>query len=625
MPTTIIDKTKPLPPKYTYKPPPTFKTSSDERKYWDKEKKKWIEGSNGLVGRHYAYLNIGSLKTIRGTTILPWWRDVDDMIFNDDNNARNNKKDTMVVKRREVGLTSIFGGFEPIYNTIIHPGSTSLMTSADAPRMEAMFHEKTMVMQNGLPKMIRSPQISERTKGYLHLGKKSGGEIVGIDSKVICKATDHNDEAAKGFETFRAMYIFLDELFLHKRADIVHASSQATLAEGFVKEGHLVLGGSCGATTPKEQESLKIGSALGEELWNNADALGIQRIFVAGWMGINRASELDKNGNATGKILNFCPNGHSDEKRATEWILRTRDKLAKADNKKFYWNFIKQYPLTIEEVFEVNRVKIFDEEVEEKINQSRIYIRKKVRPITQYSLFRNPGSGEITAQANKKGKFHILEHPRKDDVYIAGQDPIPFGSKDISKGSDHAEIIYGRMTNEPKAYYAERSLDADIVIDNCILLQEYYKSFRHPHGAPAMVEANRAEVTERVYRDMRKTALLSGRPRHLGIEYNDKKGYKIGWYSNDKTIARANDLLIRWLKQYGEKNAFHRLLKDLEKFPDGNTDLLDAMISALILDEELAKIEVAKYKKRRYRQVPYVTMDKHGRTQRKWHKVEVTN
>jgi len=381
------------------------------------------------------------------------------------------------------------------------------------------------------------------------------------------------------------------------------------------------LGGSCGATTPKEEEALKVGAALGEQLWNDADALGIKRIFIPGWMGIMGAEELDNNGKKTGKILNFCINGHSDKKKATEWILKTRDRLSKAEKKTFYWNFIKQYPLTIEEVFELNRPKVFDEEVEEKINQSRIFIRKKVRPITTYSLFRNPGSGKIESQASMKGKFHILEHPKKEETYIAGQDPIPFGSKDISKGSDHAEIIFGRIDNEPKAYYAERSLNADMVIDNCILLQEYYSSPLYPNGAVAMIESNRGEITERVYRDMRKINLLAGRPRHLGIEYNDKKAFKVGWFSNDKTIARANDFLIKWLKQYGEKNAFRRLLNDLEKFPDGNTDLLDALKSVLILDAEMSKIEITRYKKRKYKSIPYITMDEYGRTVKKWHKV----
>ena len=54
-------------PPFVYSPPPTFRTKLEEDRYWENEIERFVNGYNGLTGRHYAYLTIGKLKTVDGS------------------------------------------------------------------------------------------------------------------------------------------------------------------------------------------------------------------------------------------------------------------------------------------------------------------------------------------------------------------------------------------------------------------------------------------------------------------------------------------------------------------------------------------------------------------------------
>jgi len=609
-------------PKFNYSKweaskPGELSTFSEKKEFWNKELDRWESGYQGLTGRHYAYLTQGTLKTVTGELITPAWRDVDQYIFEEDEISRKNGEDYMIVKRREIGLSSIFGGLMPIYDSIINAGSTNLLTSADKPRVKNLFSDKILPMYENLDKNIRPKRLYERVEGLLHLGEKDkDGNIKGVNSKIICIETADNDRSAKAFETYRAMSIFLDELFLHPRADIVHRSSQATISQGFVKKGHLVFGGSCGAENVKDSEALTLGSAMGEKLWRDSKILRIRTFFIPGWMGISAAPEFDKDGTPTGNILNFCPGGISNEKGATEWILRRRDQLEKAEDKTHYYNFIKQYPLTIEEVFEVNRSGGFPKEIYDGLSRAKQAYIEEDRPVANYNIHRSP-EGRIIASPSKTGKFYIFGHPQKGREYIAGCDPIPFGDANINDGSDHLVAVKDRYSDTYVAAYWERSMNSDIVVMNTINLLEYYASDRFPYGALMNAERNRAEVLFEKFKQFGKLSLLANRPTHLGIAYEDKKTKK-GWFNNDKTNARANNFLIEFLMLNADKIQFPRLIEELQRYPDGNNDFVDAVKSCEVLDKELTGVDKQFTDHKPTRQQLIITRDGQGRTVRKW-------
>lgn len=609
---TLIDKSKPLPPKFSYdkwakNKPDKNASILDKDRFWEKEMEYWRTGRNGISGMHYAYMTIGSLKVIEGNVIKARWRDWDETVINLGIEARKKGQHEIIVKRREYGLSSLYGGFCPIFTSLINHGSVSLLTSADKPRVEGLFNDKTLEMYYGLDDHIRPNRISKRQGGYLHMGQvnKATGKPGGINSQIICRETADSDNNAKAFESYRAMYIFLDELFRHDRADMVLKSSIACMSKGLSTIGHLVMGGSCGEMTAK-------GAEVGERLWNDAAALNMQTIFIPGYACIEEADELDSDGRPTGKKLNFCVNGHSDEKAATDWILKTRERLAKAKDKSYLDTFVVQYPLTSEEVFDSNKRGTLSDNIYNKLKESKRKKNEGTFVEGVYDLFRE--NGKVIARPNSKtGKFYIASPPNDHGEYIAGGDPIPFGTAQIDKGSDFSGIIKDRINEKYVAHYTERNLNSDEVINNMIMLQELYRSPKFPDGALMNYEMNRGAVVLEKYKQFGKLHLLSDRLVHLGIAYESKHALK-GWYNNDKTGQRANNYMIEYLERFADNIPIERLVEELFKWPNGNLDLVDAMLSCELLDKELTEMYKKVYKPVQRQKVKVFTRDADGRT-----------
>jgi hypothetical protein len=604
-----------------------FKTKLEEQKYWAEEYRRWLEGYAGLMPRHYFYLTMGTLKPIQGLPIKPVWRDVDAMIFEADAETRRIGHTLNIIKRREVGLTSIYGGNEPIYNCLTMPGSINLITSADKTRVKNLFSDKTMFMYDNLslPDYMMPHKKSERQEGFLNLASKKNKGGVGAGSQVYCLETADNDRSAKRFETFRAMSIFLDELFLHPRADIVFKSSQACLRQSFQVIGHMTIGGSCGGDTVDEINALKNNADMIEQMIGDADALDMTVVFIPGTLGINGADELDDNGRKTGNRLSFMENGYSNTEKAKEWIEKKRTALKRAKDQSHYNNFVKSYPLTIEEVFQVNRAGIMPPEVYENLQAAKIKIEEKGGN-KFFSMRKDSQTEKYEIKENSKGKFVIIADPDPCKTYLAGTDPIPFNqSAIIDEGSEYALMVYCLEDEAPVAYYAERNLDADHCVGQGILLQERYRSIEFPDGAPAMIENNRGEVAIRIYKELNKYSLLANRPKNLGFIYEENSaGEKKGWYSNDKTIARANTYAINILKLYGDRIGLRRLVDEAARWPNANNDLFDALKSLGLFREEyiLGKKKTQKIGVS-YIEVPYLAPDKSGRMVRHWKRQEI--
>jgi len=258
---------------------------------------------------------------------------------------------------------------------------------------------------------------------------------------------------------------------------------------------------------------------------------------------------------------------------------------------------------------------LFPVDVYQNLNKAKQACHDEESPVGVFDLVRE--GNEIIKRPNLKGSFHILASPQPTETYIGGIDPIPFGDANEKEGSDNALIIKGVMTQEYVAYICERDLDSDVAVEKCILLQEYYKSQRYPHGAIANVEKNRGEVLIKTYKDKGKEHLLSNTPTHLGIEYVDKK-IKKGWFNNDHTMIRGNHYQTEFLKKHAIRLRLLKLITEILRFPIGNNDLFDAMRSCEILDAELSAISKKMVPQMITRRLPITTMDSSGRTIVKW-------
>jgi len=594
--------------KWAAKELPSNPTPKERDLFLGKETERWQGGYGGLTGYHYFSLTQTKIKDASGKEIRPVWRDVDeDHIYQPYEQAIKKQDDIMYIKRREVGLTTVFGGVVPICNSLIYAGSNNLITSADKDRIKNLFIEKTSVVYDNLDADIKPSRASTRQEGFMFFAKKDRktNEYSGLKSSIVCKETVDNPHA---FETYRAKSLFIDEFFLHPKASTVRISAQACLRDGFVKIAPVVMGGSCGVTSVD-------GMKEARKLWRSADALGIVTVFIAGNLGIMRAPELDDKGKATGKVLNFCPNGHSDTKKATEWILKTRDRLARAEDKRPYNTFIKEYPLTVEEVLASSGEGILPPEVMQKVTEQKIYLLNNPSPVNTYDLIRTPKG--VVEQLNPNGKFIILEKPQKGSTYGSGTDPIPFNTENIKEGSEYAVAIKKLLASSYVAYYAERSLNVDLVVDNAILLQDYY------FGAKTMMENNSAGVILKAYKDLGRLDLLAKKPRALGIQFVDKKE-SYGYYKNEKTTQRGIELFVKYLINHCDKIFLNRVLDEISGFPHENTDLLDAIIACEFYDVNLVergKKQLGLHKESR--QIQVIERDENGRTHLVWKTVGV--
>lgn len=555
-----------------------YATKSERDLWWGHEEEYWVEGRFGLYGSHYFALTQGTIKNAFGQKLRPLWRDLDeDLIYPAYHEAMRTSHDLLITKRREAGLSVIFGGVMPVYNSFIHPGGTALLTSADKDRMATLYKDKTRVMYDNFDAEYKPSVVSTRQGNLLHMGvlDRQTGTVTGLDSKIICEETVKKPDA---FEAYRATYIFLDEFFLHPKAAQVLRSAQASVKSGFRKIAPIVMGGSAG------EASLE-GHVQGKQIWQNAEALKVIIVFLPATKGIMEAPELDKNGKETGKILNFCPNGYSDEEAAREWIMRTRDDLDKISDKTYLETFIKQYPLTIDEVFSgINKGTFPEDVVNIMKNQERIILASPP-PVSRFDLHRDADQ-KIYEVPNPNGDFVILRKPIEGHTYIGGSDPIPFNSGDLNNGSAHSTVIKDIDENAYVAYLKERALDPHSIVRKSSMLQEWY------FNAKMMVEKNRGGVLINTYKDYGLTHLLAPKPTVLGKGFKPSDG-DFGFHKGEEAAERINAYLIEYFRKYGHNMWFQEVIEETYKYLVENTDLLDGIGAC----ELYHKAIIEKYKK----------------------------
>lgn len=560
-------KTKPDPALYVRHEKPTFRNQYEYDKYWDEEKRRWHEGYSGLTGTHYLYLQELKLRRITGEIIRPYWRQCDSEFFEAWDKTTVDKWDMMLIKRTELGFSTMAGAAIPIHKMLTHPGSTCIMTSADDERRRVLFNEKLLVAFDNMDDDIRPEKARTTSKGQqnLFLAKedRSTRTFSGLQSKTIGIDTVKNPTA---FEAHRAMYILIDELFLHPSASIAKASAARRLVEGTEKFASMLFGGTVGEMTTKgSKEALKI--------YKSAKDTRVNVVALLGTRGLAK----------------FMTNGWEDLTAAEEWRLGELDRLSKAEDKTEFFKFMTDYPGSIEEVFNLVQDCALPQEVQITLNQAEKKIDTEKIVVSKYSM----QSDTVKVIANPdaiKGKVNIIFAPQKGHTYISGTDPIPFGNNALGEGSEYSQIIFDDTTKEIVADYTERSFDSQLVVRNSILLQRLYKSDLFPNGAPTMLELNRGEVVLKEYLALGADKLLAPMPLHLGIVYEERK-FPFGIYMNNQIAARCEALCMKFLLAHGYKLRHKRAIQEFRYLSTKtNTDVLDAIKMALLFSEELMEM-----------------------------------
>ena len=138
---TIIDNTKPQSPILEWHPKPKFKNTYQRDSYWNEQKKLWIEGLNDIPGSLVHKTQEQQIKDRDlGSIFHPICRDVDLLVHQTIQDCRKTGEALVVIKGRGVGLSSE-GGCLANYFMNVFPGTTSLLTSSDKPKIASLFSE----------------------------------------------------------------------------------------------------------------------------------------------------------------------------------------------------------------------------------------------------------------------------------------------------------------------------------------------------------------------------------------------------------------------------------------------------------------------------------------------------
>jgi len=602
---------KDLPPKFVFKGHPnSFKTTLDRDRYIATEIDRWHDGYAGLSGIHYFYLTQGTLVDLDLGLIRPDWRDVDEFIFENYNECTSTSEDLLIFKRREVGLTSIAGCIMA-HLAYTKAESKSLVTSADVDRLQAIFNDKLHPFLDNIHPLFKQNKGLSKDNKYIKLAERDNVKktFEGLNSEIIGRQTSKEPKDAKAFESSRAIFGFLDEIFLHPRPMEVRDSMQACFKKQMVKIGTLMMGGSTNIDEINKTHRGKIDDKRFDTIWGDCEALHIRKIFLPAWMGLYMGSEMDDNGRPTGKRIEIGKNGHSNEKLGTEYIEKERERLSKAKNKRSLISFIKSYPLSVQEVLSTSKHTILEEHIADSLRERKIFLDSTPPPIQRYIL-NEDASGKVHLTQNNDGYLYILERPIIGEDYIAGTDPIPFGDADESIGSDFCTVIKRVNTNRYVAILKQRSMDARSMCYKNWLFQKLY------NNAETLVERNRAAVLIEIYKEKGWEHFLSKEPSKLWVRTRNRvRGFN---KSGDSANIAVNALLNKlYDNAFIQSLDFPEMVDDLLGFGVSNTDIADAMVGCELNYEEVIKakshIETAKEKKK----ISVIEMGANGKTIRK--------
>ena len=613
-------------PKYTYETyereqAAWMKTDRGESAWRTEQRRRWKDGFADLTGIHYFYLTQMKIKDAEGNLIRPMWRDIDEIALNEFLLCLADEIDLYVLKRREVGLSTIFGGLIPIYMAIMYPGSTSLMTSADLTRVTDLISEKFIAQHGALEDWVQPKRTSyDKSKGHVTLAEiDEDGKQTGNEARVICRQTSQDRKDVTNLEGARAKYAFLDELFLHPFPEEVRGSVESCLMTGMKRAGIMVAGGSANSIS-------RLGLKEARNIQKSAQSGHVRMLFLSGAYGIREATIRDAKGKKI-STENFCVNGWSDIPRATAYIMWQRAILDMNPNKTNLLSFIKRYPLTDAEVLRSDEAGIIPKDVADRIPEQETEIENNPRnlrfiriinanDVMSFENVQGNTGGKVEFEPN--GKWFISEPPIAGEKYIMGSDCIGIMGKksELKSGqsneedrSFHASVIKRVSTNTYVGIYMVRTSDIDKIYEDLVLGQRLYNNCQN------MIERNSAGNLYDRYKTDGNLNGLAYQPVWLGSK-GFKKNTVRGIYK-DANAERLYSTMFDYFREHMGNVDFGIILEQLRNFGLENTDIMDAIVMCEAFHRGLSMSDGARAKavmaaQSRQKMYPVVKYDANG-------------
>jgi hypothetical protein len=605
------------PPKYTYaeyeaEHAEWIRKKRGESAWRVEQRRRWKEGFADLTGIHYFYLTQMKIKDAEGNAIYPMWRDVDEEIFREFELCYKDEIDFYVFKRREIGLSSVFGGAIPLWMLIMFPNSTSLMTSADLTRVKDLMANKLIAQHSYLEDWVKPKRKTyDPLKGATFLEMGEDGLETGNMAEVVCRQTSQDKKDVTNLEGARAKYVFLDELFLHPYPEEVRSSAQSCLMSGMERVGIMVAGGSAGSVS-------RLGQKQARDIVEKALTGSVRMLFLSGAKGITAATIRDENGRKIG-TENFCINGWSDIARAEAYIRWQRAILDLSPNKQELVSFTKRYPLELDEVLTSDDLGVIPKDIAEQIPAQSLELRNNPRNLKSVTISTDD-KGKPTFRNDSRGAWLILEQPVPGETYWMGTDPIPMMAKKEEsttnpEGTDrslHCSVIKRKGTNSYVAIYLRRTSNVDLLFEEMFSGQLAYNHCQN------MIERNRGELLYDRYSHSKNLNYLAHQPTAFGAK-GFKRGTVRGVHKDGNNAERIYNAGFDYFRDNMRLVDFPIILDQLRVFGQENTDVIDAimMCEVFIKYQEISAGERAvRAMKQTYKDQPYVTYENGNRVTR---------
>jgi hypothetical protein len=576
---------------WRYVPVPNFRTKEEAVKYWIREEKRWIDGYDGMCGMFYKYLTqYKILNRTTGEIAPPDYRQVDhEEVFPLIEQTLSDNKDFLGFTQRGFAKSTIFGGFVPIETAIRFPNSTTIITADTMDNIKVVFEEKIKTQYEQLhdhirPKMsAKWPAFSNKTmpviqfqnkvrnkNGVGYISEGLGSIIRGID-------TEAQDGGAK-VEGKGAKLLLLDEIFKKKFAASTLSKGRALVRDGMRKKGSIFMVGSL-------SDASADGLSTAIKLWEDADKLGINKMFISS-ARVNTEYQLyDSNGNLTNNYVSVLnSNGKIDVEKGRECILNTRKELAKLSDPTILIEYILQYPLEVDELLSVNTDSWWSPEIIAKQREQRKIVEVAVKkkdyrecemPSLVYRDRENNIKHEILENASQANVF-LFRLPQPNTTYGFGSDPIP-GTTQNKAGSDWITTIKNFDTNQYDGYLVSRAYDLEPIINQLILLQEWY------NNAQNLIEKNTIGAALAIYRQKNALHLLAKTPKRFRAKTLRQVDFGLNKDANTSSLHQM-------VTSYVNANIYtifsERFHKEFLDFPYKNTDYMSAMAMCEALHED---------------------------------------
>ncbi len=574
---TIIDKTKPLPPIMVRAPiPETFKTTLEEQKYWEEEKKRSIEGYNDLPGTLYHYIQHQLIQNrYTGEVFHPICRDVDVIIFNEIERAKKEGQNIFFSKGRGVGL-SVIGGALCNYHMKFYPGSNTFVTSVSAEHVAAFFGEKIMPVYTNYhpslqPTLLSKSETTKAAAIKVAVGYKDeyGNDKYG-ESKITLKETSQTPKSPNAFSGKGAIFGFFDELPLHQRWRALLKSSEYCFIERATgnRIGTLMAGGTFEETLTNAQISLF------NEFLNEANIWKFNHVFIPYWMGMHMV------------------NGHSNKEKADEEWEKEHDARLKSKDTSLARAWRLNNPRSIDDILELAGGARFSETINNLIKEQDKYLEKiesgdkenNIRPQELYvsvklidTITRGDKTEPIHVEPSNDSHLIMFEAPKAGINYFATIDGTGTGIKSGNiDGSDWCTYIMKEFDPSdggwcPVMKWKKRPDDPPSAVKFSLLMCQYYDKY----GGFKKIWAEGNRGMESAY-DL---LVNKGFERFISYKKNVEKGTTLGtltpWqYVVDREymVNRASVFLEKHIGSIKDRALLRSMLEPI----DNNVDDFDS-------------------------------------------------